>query len=179
MKLIVALMPEFEEYDARTKQAAGESDRLEPLLIQAYREWKNGKLYPDANGTQRFNYGAVAGYVPRDAVNYRCMTSLTGMMEKETGVFPFIVPKELKQAYAEKNFGRYADAVLGDMPVNFVTSNSGTNGNSGSPVINGKGRIDRTRFRHRLRRGLGGLHVQSETGPGYRGGQPVHPVPVG
>ena len=141
MKLAVALMPEFDEYDARTKQAAGESDRLEPLLIQAYREWKNGKMYPDANGTQRFNYGAVAGYSPRDAVDYLYITSLTGVMEKETGVSPFIVPRELKQAYVDKNFGRYADAVIGDMPVNFVTSNSGTNGNSGSPVINGKGEL--------------------------------------
>ncbi|MDD4050607.1 MAG: S46 family peptidase [candidate division Zixibacteria bacterium] len=141
MKLAVALMPEFDEYEARTKQAAGESDRLEPLLMQAYREWKNGNMYPDANGTQRFNYGAVAGYAPRDAITYRYMTSLTGVMEKETGVYPFIVPAELKQAYADKNFGRYADPVLGDMPVNFVTSNSGTNGSSGSPVINGKGEL--------------------------------------
>ncbi len=141
IRLAIALMPEFDAYDARQKQATGESDRLEPLLIQAYREWRQGKLYPDANGTQRFNYGAVAGYSPRDAVDYRCMTGLTGVMEKETGQHPFIVPEELKRAYAAKDFGQYADPVLGDMPVNFVTSNSGTNGNSGSPVINGKGEL--------------------------------------
>lgn len=141
MRLAIALTPEFDAYDARQKQFGGESDRLQPLLIQAYREWKQGKLFPDANGTQRFNYGAVAGYNPRDAVSYKYMTTLTGVMEKETGREPFIVPEKLKQAYADKDFGRYVDPASDDIPVCFVTCNSGTNGNSGSPVINGKGEL--------------------------------------
>jgi len=141
IRLAIALTPEFDEFDARQKQFAGESDRLEPLLIQAYRDWKQGKLYPDANGTQRFNYGAVAGYAPRDAVKYHYLTTLTGVMEKETGKEPFIVPEKLKQVYKDKDFGRYIDPAVNDIPVCFVTSNSGTNGNSGSPVINGKGEL--------------------------------------
>ena len=38
-----------------------------------------------------------------------------------------------------KEYGKYFEAGLNDVPVNVITSNSGTNGNSGSPIINGKG----------------------------------------
>jgi hypothetical protein len=31
--------------------------------------------------------------------------------------------------------------MINDIPVNFLTDNDGTNGNSGSPVINGKGEL--------------------------------------
>jgi hypothetical protein len=89
----------------------------------------------------RFNYGFVKGYSPGDAIHYTYLTSLTGVMEKETGEDPFIVPVELKQAYEEQNFGPYLDPVIKDVPVNFLTTNDGTGGNSGSPIINGRGEL--------------------------------------
>lgn len=141
IQLIIALMPEIKDEEERSKRRSGAESRLYPLLIQAYAEWKKDAMYPDANSSKRFNFGFVQGYAPYDAVSYRYLTSLSGVMEKESGEEPFIVPEPLKKVWAAKEFGAYVDPVIGDVPVNFLTSNSGTNGNSGSPVMNGKGEL--------------------------------------
>jgi len=139
--LAAALTPENEERIERSKKFRGALTRLEPRLIAAYAEWRGGDLYPDANGTKRLNYGTVKGYNPRDAVQYDYMTTLTGVMEKETGEDPFIVPAELKRAWKQKNYGSYADTAVADLPVDFLTTNDSTGGNSGSPLLNGRGEV--------------------------------------
>ncbi|OGC84197.1 MAG: hypothetical protein A2W07_00715 [candidate division Zixibacteria bacterium RBG_16_43_9] len=130
-----------EELRTRNKTFSGALNRLRPKLIQAYLEWKKGTSYPDANGTIRFNYGEVKGYIPRDAVIYKPITTLRGVMEKNTGEEPFDAPKELQEVYQKKDFGSYLDKSLGDVPVDFLSTNDITNGNSGSAVMNGKGEL--------------------------------------
>jgi len=130
-----------EEMRMRNKTFSGALNRLRPKLIQAYLDWKKGISYPDANGTIRFNYGEVRGYVPRDAVIYKYITTLTGVMEKNTGEDPFDAPKELQEVYQKKDFGSYLNKSLGDVPVDFLSTNDITNGNSGSAVMNGKGEL--------------------------------------
>jgi hypothetical protein len=141
IELAIALKPEIDELEKRDNEFSGAQSRLAPKLIAAYAKWKQQKIYPDANGTMRFNYGAVKGYIPRDAVRYDYITSLSGVMEKETGKDPFIVPAELKWVYEQRDFGNYLDSIAGDVPVNLLTTNDGTGGNSGSPVLNGKGEL--------------------------------------
>ena len=141
IRLAVSIRPELDDMDRRNKEFMGAETVLRPLIIQAYMDWKPRQLYPDANGTMRLNFGNVKGYSPRDAVFYSYITSLEGLMEKETGENPFIVPGPLKQAFAGGDFEDYIDATINDVPVNFTTTNCGTNGNSGSPVLNGRGEI--------------------------------------
>jgi hypothetical protein len=94
-------------------------------------------VYPDANFTMRFSYGNVAGYQSREAEYRTPFTTLKGVFEKETGVFPFDVPPKLHELAARRDFGRYG---VGDtVPVNFLTNNDIIGGNSGSPVLNGDG----------------------------------------
>jgi hypothetical protein len=135
------LEEEKEELRTRYKEFSGALTRLEPKLIQAYAGWKKKEFYPDANGTIRFNYGTIKGYVPRDAVIYRYITTLTGVMEKDTGEEPFDAPSELEGVYRGRDFGSHLDASLGDVPVDFLSTNDITNGNSGSPVMNGRGEL--------------------------------------
>ncbi|UCC45456.1 MAG: S46 family peptidase, partial [Candidatus Zixiibacteriota bacterium] len=134
----------YEEREAqrnRKKKHSGAASRLEPKLISAYAEWKSGELYPDANGTMRVNFGVVKGYSPQEGIDYNCFTTTAGVLKKETGADPFIVPELLKQAQPAASSSRYAYAPVNDVPVNFLTTNDATGGNSGSPVIDGKGSL--------------------------------------
>ncbi len=102
-------------------------------------EMKNGVYAPDANGTIRFTYGTVTGYKQRDAVFYLPQTTLGGVIEKDTGKAPFNVPSFLKDLWKKKDFGRYYDDNLGDVPACFINTTNVTGGNSGSPTLNAKG----------------------------------------
>ena len=96
---------------------------------------------PDANFTIRFTYGNIKPYDPKDGVHYKYYTTLKGVMEKEDPTNPeFVVPAKFKELYQAKDYGRYAMA-NGEMPTCFLTTNDITGGNSGSPVINGKGEL--------------------------------------
>ncbi len=95
----------------------------------------------DANFTIRLTYGNVKSYSPKDGVLYNYYTTLKGVMEKEDPNNPeFIVPEKLKELYNKKDYGRYA-MKNGELPTCFLTTNDITGGNSGSPVINGRGEL--------------------------------------
>ena len=98
-------------------------------------------MSPDANSTIRLTYGNVKSYDPRDGVSYHYYTTLRGVIEKEDPESSeFAVPARLKELYNKKEFGRYANKD-GELPTCFITNNDITGGNSGSPVINGKGQL--------------------------------------
>lgn len=118
------------------------------LVEQGNRLWVAGLMemkpekhfYPDANSTLRLNYGSIGDYKPRDGVTYSYYTTLKGVMEKEDpGNEEFIVPEELKELYANKDYGRYGEN--GILKVCFTTDNDITGGNSGSPVLNKEGEL--------------------------------------
>ncbi len=110
--------------------------------IAGMREMKPYKaLYPDANSTMRLTYGTVQDYNPKDAVRYTYLTTLDGMMAKKD-MAPkeeFIIPAKLEELYKKKDYGRYA--YKGVVPLSFLTNHDITGGNSGSPVINGRGEL--------------------------------------
>ena len=110
-------------------------------------EMKQGQaMYPDANSTMRMTYGQVLNYSPKDAVIYEHITTLKGVMEKEDpNNWEFVVPEKLKELYKNKDYGQYA-MEDGSMPVGFLSTNDITGGNSGSPVLNGKGELIGTAF---------------------------------
>ncbi|WP_022824781.1 S46 family peptidase [Hymenobacter norwichensis] len=97
-------------------------------------------FYPDANSTLRVAYGQVQPYQPADGTQYEFYTTLDGIMEKADPTNPeFEVPARLAELYQTKNYGPYA--YKGSVPVAFIATNHTTGGNSGSPVINGRGEL--------------------------------------
>jgi hypothetical protein len=98
------------------------------------------QIYPDANQTMRISYGSVKGYKPRDGVEYFSTTTMKGMIEKSRKGDPdYQVPGKLVSLYEAKDYGPYG--VDGTMPVCFIASNHTSGGNSGSPVLDGSGRL--------------------------------------
>lgn len=131
------LADERAAYTARAGKYTGDIDRLRQLYLRGMSEMNSSLVYPDANSTLRFTYGNVKGYSPREAVTYTPFTTLKGVLEKDTGVFPFDAPSKLRTLQETKNFGRYG---VGDsVPVNFLATTDIIGGNSGSPIMNAYG----------------------------------------
>ncbi|GAB3066958.1 S46 family peptidase [Stenotrophomonas tumulicola] len=130
--------------EGESKAREGEQLRLRPAYMQALFAWraKQGRaVYPDANRTLRISYGKVEALHPRDAVNFDPVTTVAGIVEKNTNAYPFDAPKPLLEAIAKGDFGTTADPVLKTQTVNFLTNLDTTGGNSGSPVLNAKGEL--------------------------------------
>lgn len=131
-----------------TDRIVGRSSAIKDKLSDAQRIYMAGRLsmnadkalYPNANFSCRLSYGTVGGYSTADTT-YTYFTDLDGVMAKENpNSWEFNVAPKLKELYKAKDFGRYADAD-GKMHVCFITNNDITGGNSGSPVLNGKGEL--------------------------------------
>ncbi len=122
-------------------------NEMQKEYMKALRETiKDKTFYPDANSTLRVAYGKVNDYQPKDAVTYDYYTTIDGMMAKENPKDDeFIVFPKLKELYAKKDYGQYADK-NGKLHIAFTASNHTTGGNSGSPVLNGKGELIGTNF---------------------------------
>ncbi|MCD6499369.1 MAG: S46 family peptidase [Deltaproteobacteria bacterium] len=98
--------------------------------------------YLDANFTLRLNYGHVRDYTNSVThKRWRYLSRLTWLVRKDRGKEPFLVPPRLKQIYRAKNFGRWVDPYIKDVPVDFTATLDTTGGNSGSPVLNGRGEL--------------------------------------
>ena len=127
--------------------------RLNQDLQLAYRDYMRGQMvycrtqrvpkafYPDANLTLRVAYGHIKGYSPSDGTYYLPSSTIKGIMEKDNPeIFDYNIPQRLRDIYAAKDYGRWADA-SGEVPVCFIATNHTTGGNSGSPVINADGNL--------------------------------------
>ena len=125
--------------------------KLNQELELAYRDYMRGQMvycrtqrvpkafYPDANLTLRVAYGHIKGYSPADGTYYLPSSTIKGIMEKDNPeIFDYNIPQRLRDIYATKDYGRWADAT-GEVPVCFIATNHTTGGNSGSPVINADG----------------------------------------
>ena len=113
--------------------------------MQALREWdKKRAFYPDANLTLRVAYGKVAGYEYADAEYHHPVSTIDGIIAKDApNIYDYNIPQQLRDIYAAKDYGRWGEEIYGrqSVPVCFLATNHTSGGNSGSPIINGRGEL--------------------------------------
>jgi V8-like Glu-specific endopeptidase len=106
-------------------------DRNQQLIAEARFAVEGDRVYPDATFTLRATFGTVKGWNEggRDVPPF---TTLGGLYERETGSSPFALPKRW---HTRKPF------VTLNTPFNLSADTDIVGGNSGSPMIDRKGRI--------------------------------------
>ena len=146
----VAMRKAFDElYKERIE---GQYASLNREITELYKTYMRGQMafepersfYPDANLTLRVAYGSVAGYEAADGVYHKPYTTLDGIIEKDNpNIYDYDIPQSLRNIYASKDYGRWGVELNGHytVPVAFLAKNHTTGGNSGSPILNGRGEL--------------------------------------
>lgn len=93
---------------------------------------KKTPQYPDANSSMRITYGIVGGLEPYDGIKISWQSKGSGILEKyDPSSFDYKLDDKQRSLLQQNP----------DIPVNFLTDNDITGGNSGSPVLNAKGEL--------------------------------------
>jgi len=138
---VVELKKQKEEIEKLESNISGTLQVLMPKLAEVKKLKNKTTFTPDANSTLRLTYGFIKGYEPADAVFYKPITTLDGIIEKSFMGGEYAVPDKLKTAYQQKDFGRFYDEKAGGVPVAILYNTDTTGGNSGSPILNAKGEL--------------------------------------
>ena len=132
------LLPTIRERRARTRVLNETLFQHRATFARGLADWKGQTMYPDANFTLRVTYGKVAGYADRSGKPVPFTTKLADMFtlaQSRGNRGEFEMPPALltwRKQVGESTFReRFAD-----LPVNFVTTNDITGGNSGSATLN-------------------------------------------
>ena len=138
---IIRLYPKYLELREQSKSREGKLDQLYGDLVTVKQEYLKQEFVPDANATLRLTFGHVKGYSPEDAVYKSPITTLGGAVAKATGVEPFVMPQTIIDKHAQRDFGQFMHPKLKDVPTAILYDTDTTGGNSGSPILNGDGRL--------------------------------------
>jgi len=141
IKLAGALYPTYQKLKETQKARRGALGYLHAQLIDVKKQFLKKEFIPDANRTLRLTFGRIRGYEPADAVYYRPITTLDGVIEKTTGQEPFDTPPKLSELFQAKDYGRFEHPELKSVPVCILYDADTTGGNSGSPVLNARGEL--------------------------------------
>ena len=100
--------------------------------------WQADAIYPDANFTLRATFGRVAGYVDGRGIEIPAATRFAGLFalaEDRGNAGNYALPPRLvewRRTIDDEDFA----SRLADLPVDFVSTNDITGGNSGSAILN-------------------------------------------
>jgi len=100
--------------------------------------WKGQAMYPDANFTLRGSYGRIAGYTDRQGTSVPFTTyfkDLFALAASRGDTGEFALPAKLK-AWRQKVGDQAFASSYANLPVDFVSTNDITGGNSGSATLN-------------------------------------------
>jgi hypothetical protein len=128
-------------YDKKMPELQGKLNIHLAEFMDAKRSWQNKAFIPDANNTLRLTYGYIRGYSPADATSYYPVTTLKGLIEKGTDEGDYELNKKIAELYRKKDFGKFKDDRLNDVPVALLYNTDTSGGNSGSPILDAYGNL--------------------------------------
>jgi hypothetical protein len=143
IKIMQAYTDQARKLQGDMKALKNDFDKANRLYHAALLKTYEGRkvFYPDANFTMRVTYGQILPYDPKDGVTYHYETTLNGVAQKyKKGDIEFDSPQKLLDLHAARDYGRYAND-KGELVTCFLANLDITGGNSGSPVINGRGEL--------------------------------------
>ncbi|MYN00549.1 S46 family peptidase [Pseudoduganella sp. DS3] len=146
IKAAVALYDDAMKREAEAEELGGKIQQAYSSYMKAKIAFMNSKgqaVYPDANGTLRVTFGKVAGRAEGadGTTGWSAFTTLAGVKAKATGEGEFKAPQAQLDAINGKQYGKYYDAKLKSVPVNFLATLDITGGNSGSAALNSKAEL--------------------------------------
>ncbi|MGO1073122.1 S46 family peptidase [Lysobacter sp. CA199] len=145
MSFAVAVMPTLLQMEQEIRARAGETLIVRPVYLKALADFRKsvGRVaYPDANGSLRISYGTITAYTKSNGAQQLPFTRVDEIAARNTGTAPFNAPQALLDAVAAKRYGAtLIDKRLESVPVNFLADLDISGGNSGSPVLDGQGKL--------------------------------------
>lgn len=119
-----------------------EIDAQLPLLANIKEKYTDKTFFPDANGTLRFTYGYVRGYEPGDGMYNEPYTTIRGIIEKAEASGDYYMPADLLDKYKQVEPSDVLKHPKKDeVVVGILYNMDTTGGNSGSPILDSKGRL--------------------------------------
>jgi hypothetical protein len=146
IKAAVALYDADRKDEAEEEELGGNIQKAYASYMKAKIAYMNSKgqaVYPDANSTLRVTFGNIKGrnYGADGTGSWTAFTTVKGVVAKHTGEGEFNAPEKQLAAIRAKDFGRYADARLTTVPVDYLATLDITGGNSGSAALNARGEL--------------------------------------
>lgn len=142
---LINLMQKFYELNesetAKRNRINGRLNVLLANMMEVKRVWLDKSFIPDANSTLRLTYGYIYGYSPADATYYYPITTLKGVIEKGKDDGDYKLLPKIRDLYNKKDFGRFVNPKLNDVPVAILYNTDTSGGNSGSPIMDAYGRV--------------------------------------
>lgn len=119
------------------------SEQERYLCLAKLRMEQDMPHYSDANLTMRMTYGQVGGYNMGgyDSGYYTTARSMVEKMDKAGTVADYYAEPVMRDIMSGNDFGVFTDSVSNTLNLCFLTNNDITGGNSGSPVIDGNGKL--------------------------------------
>ena len=134
----------FGKMQIEMNEINAEIDAIIPRFNDLEMEYTGEDFIPDANGTLRFTYGYIKGYEPEDAVVASPFTTTKGILEKAEGSDNpdyFLQPEFIEKLHKVQPADVLKHPTQGAVVVGLLYNMDTTGGNSGSPIMDSKGRL--------------------------------------
>jgi hypothetical protein len=129
------LEPSLGESRERTRVLNEKILRNRSRFARGIQAWKGSTIYPDANFTLRVTYGKVASLTKPPVTFATRFGEMFALAERRGNKGDFALPPKLLE-WRKKVGDAVFKAKYADMPVNFISTNDITGGNSGSSTLN-------------------------------------------